>query len=171
MEARRGPRDHSHPAATAPGGKPRSQFGRRRPICRQNGVLAFGHCRLYCGPADRCHCRHPNLARATPPLRPDVIFGNDSGRPCDKVGGEGSDNRSIGLEDQARRLEQAVSTLALEKRLVSAGPLSTDQNETIATSVDRRCSRVEMRRRTQRLAVEAGCQLRDCYAGRLDKHA
>jgi len=27
------------------------------------------------GPADRCHCSHPNLIRAAPPLRPDIIFG------------------------------------------------------------------------------------------------
>ena len=35
--------------------------------------------------------------------------------------------RSIGLEDEARRLEQAVSTLPPEERgSVSAGPFSTD---------------------------------------------
>ena len=26
----------------------------------------------------RCHCRHPNLVRAAPPLRPDMIFGKDT---------------------------------------------------------------------------------------------
>jgi len=29
------------------------------------------------GPAVRCHCRHPNLVWAAPPLRPDMIFGKD----------------------------------------------------------------------------------------------
>jgi hypothetical protein len=35
--------------------------------------------------------------------------------------------RTIGLDDEARRLEQAVSTLPAEERgCVSAGPFSTD---------------------------------------------
>jgi hypothetical protein len=29
------------------------------------------------GPAVRCHCRHPNLVRAAPPICPDMIFGKD----------------------------------------------------------------------------------------------
>jgi len=29
------------------------------------------------GPAVRCHCRYPNLGRAAPPIRPDMIFGKD----------------------------------------------------------------------------------------------
>src|SRR5207247_4611959 len=33
------------------------------------------------GPAVRCHCRHPNLVRAAPPIRPDMIFGKDRGAP------------------------------------------------------------------------------------------
>ncbi len=30
----------------------------------------------------RCHCRHPNLVRAAPPLRPDMIFGKDRPEYC-----------------------------------------------------------------------------------------
>jgi hypothetical protein len=30
-----------------------------------------------CGSAQRCHYRHPNLVRTTPPLHPDMIFGKD----------------------------------------------------------------------------------------------
>src|SRR5213083_1276184 len=29
--------------------------------------------------AFRCHCRHPNLVRSAPPIRPDMIFGKDTG--------------------------------------------------------------------------------------------
>jgi hypothetical protein len=31
------------------------------------------------GPAVRCHCRRPNLVRVASPIRPDMIFGKDSG--------------------------------------------------------------------------------------------
>src|SRR5262245_50079831 len=31
------------------------------------------------GAALRCHNRHSNLVRAAPPLRPDMIFGKDTG--------------------------------------------------------------------------------------------
>ncbi len=42
-------------------------------------ALGFGQgCASRSGRAAfRCYCRHPNLARAAPPLRPDMIFGKD----------------------------------------------------------------------------------------------
>src|SRR5260221_11667432 len=49
------------------------------------------------GPAVRCHCRYPNLGRAAPPIRPDMIFGKDtldkkdsSQEPCLIVPSKGS---------------------------------------------------------------------------------
>src|SRR5262249_55946763 len=51
--------------------------------------------------------------------------------------------RWIRLEHDARRLEGARSTLQPgERGCVSAGPVSTDEGETVAISVDRRCPRV-----------------------------
>ena len=66
-----------------------------KPVCRASDwhggrecldrVLVFGeaHLRQRRAPgsgssADRRHCRHPDLVWATPPLRPDMIFGRHS---------------------------------------------------------------------------------------------
>src|SRR5262249_10899588 len=48
----------------------------------QSGPYALGlgqrHAAGSGSPAVRRHCRHPNLVRLAPPLRPDMIFGKDS---------------------------------------------------------------------------------------------
>src|SRR5262249_551939 len=56
----------------------------------QSGPYALGlgqrHAAGSGSPAVRRHCRHPNLVRLAPPLRPDMIFGKDRSRTWGKQG-------------------------------------------------------------------------------------